>query len=414
MNVQQCSQRLRQRPVDAALIDVALVVAGFALTVLAVKTPWAQTPRPVIAVSGLAGSLALGLRRRYPVTVTVVTAVAMALSGNPGPLIIALFCAAALSPRSWYPVLAVAGVAGFTVSDWVNDGRLKANTVLSGLIGTVLILGAGMFLTTRRQLVASLRDRAERVESERVLRDEHARAGERTRIAREMHDVLAHKIALISLHAGGLEVNSTAEPERIEQGAALIRSTAQEALDELRAVLGVLRGSTLDGLAAQSGPVGLAGSVGLVGLVGPGPHGGDDEPDPFADLARLVETWTEAGAGVSLNDEVGSLPPVTARTVYRLVQEGLTNAHRYAPGSPVTVRISGIQGQEILVSIVNGPARERAAIQAGSGVGLIGLAERLRLVGGTVTSGPDDEGGWRLAGQLPWPAPAHQQLGSLR
>jgi signal transduction histidine kinase len=274
-----------------------------------------------------------------------------------------------------------------------------------------------MFLTTRRQLVASLRDRAERVESERVLRDEHARAGERTRIAREMHDVLAHKIALISLHAGGLEVNSTAEPERIEQGAALIRSTAQEALDELRAVLGVLRGSTLDGLAAQSGPVGLAGPVGLVGLVGlvgSGPHGGDDEPDPFADLARLVETWTEAGAGVSLNDEVGPLPPVTARTVYRLVQEGLTNAHRYAPGSPVTVRISGIQGQEILVSIVNGPARERAAIQAGSGVGLIGLAERLRLVGGTVTSGPDDEGGWRLAWQLPWPAPAHQQLGSLR
>jgi signal transduction histidine kinase len=226
--------------------------------------------------------------------------------------------------------------------------------------------------------VATLRERADRAEAESVARDERARAGERTRIAREMHDVLAHKVSLISVHAGALEVNATAEPHRIEQGATLIRATAQEALEELRAILGVLRDEPGSGTGTCA-----------------------EDPGPFPDLGRLVASWNEAGADVTLHDETAGVAAVPARTIYRLVQEGLTNAHRHAPGSAVTVTVTGTAAEGVRATVANGPAPEPVAAQAGSGVGLVGLAERFRLVGGTLTSGDDGVGGWRLEGWLP-------------
>jgi signal transduction histidine kinase len=361
---------LGPRAVSAVSVATCLV-----LTVLAVKTPWSPLPAPVIAVAGLAGSAAVWFRGRWPTWVAVIGAAANALSANPGPLVISLFAGTRSGSGLRALALALIGVAGFLAPEWIDLGRFDLNALISAVALTIVVLAAGGYAETRRELTNSLRDRAERAEAEQVLRQEQARIAERVRIAREMHDVLAHKVALISLHAGGLEVNPRAEPARIEQGAAMIRATAQEAVEELRTILGVLRASP-----------------------------GDDSFQELPDLRQLADTWTRAGVKVSLRDDLGTLPEPLARAAYRLVQEGLTNAHKYAPGAAVTVEIVG--GDEVMVAVRNEPSRPQgprpAPSGSGSGVGLAGLEERFRLVGGTVHSGPDDAGGWRLEGRLPW------------
>ncbi|MGV9385266.1 sensor histidine kinase [Nonomuraea sp. NPDC003707] len=258
------------------------------------------------------------------------------------------------------------GVAGFVAQQWVDDGRLGTDALVPALAATTAVLVTGGYVATRRELTRSLRERAERAEAEQHLRDEQARAAERGRIAREMHDVLAHKVTLISLHAGGLEVNPGAAPARIEREAALIRGAAQEALEELRKIVGVLRA-------------------------------GHD--DTFPDLRRLVESWAAAGNTVTLHGDLDTLPVATARAAYRLVQEGLTNAHKHAFGAPVTVSVTGSPQDGITITVTNERSLHPAA--GPSGAGLVGLAERFRLIGGTVRGAPDDAGGWRLEGRLP-------------
>jgi signal transduction histidine kinase len=373
------------------LVDAALVVGCLVLTALAVKASWSTLPAPVIAVAGAAGSLALFRRHRWPVPVAVVGAATHALSGNPGPLLAGLFTATERSPRRRYPLLAAIGVVGFVGPDWFSGG-LDGRAFLAAALLTAGLMAFGGYAATRRELIASLRERAGRVEAERRLRDEQARAGERTRIAREMHDVIAHKVALISLHAGALEVGARGEPDKVEHEAALIRSTAHEALEELRSILGLLRSGEGDG----------------AGVAGAGTGGPAADAASAADhLERLVESWRAAGVTVTLTDDVGAMPAPTARAVHRLVQEGLTNAHKHAPGSDVTVSVTGGRGQDVVVSVTNPTVPRDGPAPPGAGVGLIGLDERLRTVGGTLASGADATGVWRLEGRLPWDGNGH-------
>ncbi|MER6002904.1 histidine kinase [Nonomuraea angiospora] len=358
----------RVRAPGPRAISVASVTVCLFLTVLAVKTPWAPLPRVVIAAAGLVATGAVWFRDRWPTAVAAVGAGAYALSGNPGPLLIGLFSGAGARLGARFAALAVIGVAGFVAQQWVDDGRLGTDALVPALAATAAVLVPGGYVATRRELTRSLRERAERAEAEQHLRDEQARAAERGRIAREMHDVLAHKVTLISLHAGGLEVNPGAAPARIEREAALIRGTAQEALEELRKIVGVLRA-------------------------------GHD--DIFPDLRRLVESWAAAGNTVSLHGDLDTLPVATARAAYRLVQEGLTNAHKHAFGAPVTVSVTGSPQDGITITVTNERSLHPAAGPSGAGAGLVGLAERFRLIGGTVRGAPDDAGGWRLEGRLP-------------
>ena len=369
------------------LIDAVLAAACLFLTVLAVKTPWSTPPLPVIAATGTAAGLALLLRRRWPVPVAAVGAAAHVLSGNPGPLLAGLFTASERSRRRVLPLLAAIGVAGFAGPDWLT-GDVDGGALVSAALLTAAVMASAVYLATRRELIASLQDRAARVEAERRLRDEQARVGERTRIAREMHDVIAHKVALISLHAGALEVGARGEPDRVEQEAALIRSTAHEALEELRSILGLLRSPEGDG----------AGAAGTAGSGGPAA----DAAAAADHLERLVASWRAAGVTVALTDDVGAMPAPTARAVHRLVQEGLTNAHKHAPGSAVTVSVTGGRGHDVVVAVTNPTVTLTEPAPPGAGVGLVGLDERLRTVGGTLTSGVDATGVWRLEGRLPW------------
>jgi signal transduction histidine kinase len=356
-------------------IDVLLVLAGLGLTVLAVKTPWSTAPGPVIALAGAVSSGLLPLRRRWPTAVALTAAAGNVLSGNPLPLLAGLFAAGDRGSRRWTVLVVPAGVAGWFGPDLLTGADLRATSVAGAVLATALLVGAGAHAATRRRLAESLRERAERAEAQRYQREEHARGQERARIAREMHDVVAHKVALISVHAGGLEVNPAAGPEATERTAALIRVTAQEALAELRDVLGVLRDH--DG--------------------GPGSPGSE----PLADVAGVVGSWRTAGMDVDLRDDAGRLPPVTARAVHRIVQEGLTNVHKHAPGAAASVTVTR-DGADVVVQVTNqiatGPALDAGS---GSGAGLAGLAERVRTAGGTMRSGPADGGGWHLRARLP-------------
>ncbi|KAB2352557.1 sensor histidine kinase [Actinomadura rudentiformis] len=250
-------------------------------------------------------------------------------------------------------------------------GCLTPENALWMAVAAALVTAAGTYVATRRALAESWRERAESAEAGRRLRDEQARAGERARIAREMHDVLAHKVSLIALHAGALELTASEGSARVQEGAALIRVTAREALQELRYVLDALR---------------------------------TDEPppdEPFSDLGSLVGAAIQAGQRVELDDRAGPLPPVMARVVFRVVQEGLTNARKHAPHSRTTVTVDRGDGGTVTVTVHN-TAGDRAGDLPGSGAGLVGLAERVRLVGGTLQSGPAGSGGWRLRADLPW------------
>lgn len=356
------------------LTDTAVLLACLFLTVLAVKTPWSPLPRWAIAVAGVLGSAAQWPRRRWPHLAAAAGAVAFPLSGNPGPWLVGLYAGAAHAPRRqvWLPGVVAWG--GFLAYSWVTARRLTFIDVAGGTLVVCLVIAAGLYLATRNALLVALRQQAERADAERRLRDEQARAAERTRIAREMHDVLAHKVSLIALYAGALELH-TGGNDRLREGTALIRVTAREALQELREVLGVLRAE---------------------------PDGRDPVREPYADLASLVEVSTQAGQPVKLHDTVGPLPPATARVVYRTVQEGLTNAHKHAPGAPTTVSIGRDDRAQVTVTVRNHAGTGRPAELPGSGSGLIGLAERIRLVGGSLRSGPHGSDGWELHAVVPW------------
>jgi signal transduction histidine kinase len=351
------------------LVDAAVVLACLLLTVLAVKTPWSPLPWWAVATAGVLGSAAQWPRRRWPYLAVVAGSAAFALSGNPGPWLVGLYAGAAYTPRRQVWLSGIVAWAGFLAWSWVDAGRLKLDDVAYDALGVGLVIAVGGYLSTRNALLASLQEQAARAETERRLRDEQARAAERTRIAREMHDVLAHKVSLIALYAGALELHSAGNA-RLQDGTALIRRTAREALLELRDVLGVLHA---------------------------------EPTEPFADPASLVQAAARAGQPVELHDTAGTLPPATARVVYRIVQEGLTNARKHAADAATTVSIGRAGDGSVTVTVHNDPSTGSAADLPGSGSGLVGLAERIRLVGGSLRSGPvDGDAGWELHAVVPW------------
>ncbi len=339
---------------------------------------------PMIGVAvGLVAVGSLWWRRQYPLAVLAVCTVAAIVTDIPVTMAIALFTVAV---RRRDLVLAGATATTTAAFAFLNTARVD-NPFAVGLAIAVLEAGfcvaTGAYIGARQDLVASLQERARRAESERELRSEQARLGERARIAREMHDVVAHKVSLIALHAGALEVGGTDDPERVRASAAVITATARQALDDLREVLGVLR----------SGPTTADGS--------------DLAPQPGTDdIARLVAASREAGIDIRLDVDVdGTLPDIVSRTAYRVVQEGLTNVHKHGGGAATVVTLSGDAARGLAVSVANRRPAGAASRLPGSGSGLVGIAERVALIGGTVEAGPTEDGGWRLAAWLPFTSP---------
>jgi signal transduction histidine kinase len=255
-------------------------------------------------------------------------------------------------------------------------------TIAIGVLASAFVVAWGMFVRARRQLVLSLRDRAERAEAEQQLRVEQARQQERARIAREMHDVLAHRISLLSLHAGALEFRPDAPADEVARAAGVIRASAHEALEDLRTVIGVLR---------------------------EGPSDEPERPQPtLADLPALIGESRDAGMHVRYDARLAdpaAVPAAAGRNAYRIVQEGLTNARKHAHGAAVEVSVAGEEGAGLTIEIRNRlPVGVGAAAIPGAGTGIVGLAERTSLAGGKLEHGRTAGGDWRLWAWLPWPA----------
>ena len=306
-------------------------------------------------------------RRRHPVSVALVTnLLAGCLLSAGGPATLSLFSLS--TRRRWREILpvsaagALAGTAYILFLDPGGQGR-ELKLVDVALLGTIIAItvGWGMYVGSRRELLATLRDRAETAESEQAARVSQARIAERARIAREMHDVLAHRISIVTMHAGALSYRDDLAPHEIKATAATIEQSSRLALVELREVLGVLREGA-----------------------------GDAEPEPPQPTASAIAGLLEHFRGLSMNLEAdlavdpSTIPGAIGRTAYRAVQEGLTNAGKHAPSTRVELSMSGGPEAGLSIEIANripAGARPAPALPA-SGLGLVGLTERAELAGG--------------------------------
>lgn len=376
----------RERVIDALAFGVAVVLGALFLS-----PELHDNPDPLstaqIAIDVGAGTVAcvsLWWRRRWPVGVALVCLLLGVVSTSATPAgLLALSSLAVHRPaRStvmvtalWLPsVLAFAAYSSTT-------GPVAVVVFVMPL--ALAASGWGMFIRARRQLLLSLRERALRAEADQELHQEQARIAERTRIAREMHDVLAHRISLLALHAGGLEVRPDLPPAQVRETAALLHATARQALEELRGVIGVLR----DDEGRELPPA---------------------APQPtLLHINNLVEETRRTGMDIDFNidvEHIDQLPPPLGRDAYRIVQEALTNVRKHAHGSPARVRISGSPGRDLHVSIRNRQAMAAHAVPSlpGSGAGLLGLQERVALAGGSLKVGPDHGGDFVVEAELTW------------
>jgi signal transduction histidine kinase len=352
---------------------------------------WVGTPTWLAwtdLVTGLVLAATLWWRRRFPVRLAVVALIVGCFSIAAGLPAMIIFFTVAVHRR--FAVAALVGL-GSLASNAVfcvlrpEQATPVLESIAWGSAFFAVVFCWGMVVRSRRQLVHVLRDRAERAESEQQLRVTQARALERTRIAREMHDVLAHRISLLSLHAGALEIHPGAAPAEVAGAAGVIRASAHQALQDLREVIGVLREP-----AGEDAP---------------------ERPQPtLRELPALADESRAAGVRVRLDvqvDDGADLPAGTGRAAYRIVQEGLTNARKHAPGTTVQVSVAGGAGAGLTIDIRNpapvGPPA--ATVIPGAGTGLVGLAERATLAGGRLTSGRGSDGGFALTAWLPWPRP---------
>jgi signal transduction histidine kinase len=339
------------------------------------------------AVLGGLASLGIWLRRRWPVGVAVAVGLFALYSVSASAVaLVALFTVAVRRRLA----VAVLVAAGYALTSFVTLPPNWLQSVL-GVLCVVALLAWGMFIRARRQLAVAERGRAA---SERELLVAQARQMERDRIAREIHDVLAHRLSLLSLHAGALELWPEAPPAEIARAAGVIRDSAHGALEDLREVIGVLRA-----------------------VRGDDDRGGDDRADgpperpqpTLVDLPTLIDESRKAGTPVALECEVpdlGAVPEAVGRTAFRIVQEGLTNARKHADHAAVSVAVRGAAADGLTVEIRNPwPGSVAGATPVpGAGMGIIGLAERAALTGGRLEHGRTPAGEFRLWAWLPWPA----------
>jgi signal transduction histidine kinase len=370
-------RNVRDWAVDIGLFLFAALF-GLVLVTMRVELDTVPADERLFALDQLVGVLgccALWLRRRWPVWLAgVLLALTSVSELVGGAALVALFTVAVYRPPRATAALFVLGLAGSAVFMVVRPEPGEPVVLLLLFVTAVqgAVIGWGMVVRHRRELVLSLRDRATRAEEEAALRAERAQLQAREAIAREMHDVLGHRLSLLSVHAGALEYRPDAPAADVARAAGVIRESAHQALQDLREVIGVLRA-----------PV-------------------QELPQPtFADLPAMVAESAQAGMPVVLRNAVtGEVPDTLGRTAYRVVQESLTNARKHAAGATVDIEVSGDRADGLTVSVVNTSGRPSAS---SAGQGLAGLKERVALAGGRLTCGPTPEGGWRVSAWLPWP-----------
>ncbi|HEV2814250.1 MAG TPA: histidine kinase [Solirubrobacteraceae bacterium] len=361
----------RDRVWSAAAYLVAFVIAAATLV-----DTWHQHPawlRPVAIAVGIGALVSLRWRRTHPGAVGIgIGVVSLVIITASGANLVAAFNAAVRARGRDLAIVAALTVGWSLANPLLYPPDIDyAFDAGASLLMAAVAVGWGLFVRARRQLVQSLREQGDRAADE-------ARAAERRRIAREMHDVLAHRLSLLSVHAGALEFNPDAPAEEVAEAAGVIRESARAALDELRGVIGILREDAGESLTQPPQPT-------------------------LADLPALVEESRAAGMRIAARIELGDPAPPAAvgRTAYRIVQEGLTNARKHAPGAAVTLTVADAGGDlRIEVRSLAAVAVASAPLP-GAGTGLIGLGERVTLANGELEHGVDPDGAFVLRARLP-------------
>lgn len=364
---------------------LAIAISGAVWQSVAV-TEWRAHPAlfTIELVLGCAAFVLVWFRRSAPVPIALAIAAMSALSGvAAGP---ATLAAVSVATRRVFWQVVVVGVANFAAAQTyttlapIEDNDPVITTLVNLAVNTGM-MGWGLYIGSRREVMWNLRTRAERAEREQELRVAQARLTERAQIAREMHDVLAHRITQVSMHAGALAFREDLDSDRLRAGLGQIQGQANDALHELRGVLGVLRED-------EPGAAPTA------------------RPQPtYDDITALVEEARSLGLDVAWSDEVDPttpVPVVTGRTVYRIVQEGITNVRKHAPGSVVAIRSTGDPRSGITVVLAN-PLDGAPTAAPGAGLGLVGLRERTELRGGRLDQRTDGST-FVLEAWLPWTA----------
>lgn len=377
----QSSRTARDWIVDWALFAISV---AFAVTMTVQQDGSLDQLWLLNAIFGGLTCISLFWRRSHPLQVGIFASVASGIAGASGLawLIVLYNSALRLDRNGFIWVLVISGV-GFVTYPFLypEDDMGVLTTAALGLGVAGMAIGLGVLARARREHVIALVAASAVEETEQRLREEQAREAERHRIAREMHDVLAHRISLLSLHAGALEYRDDISPEDISKTAGIIRASAQDALQELRDVIGVMR---------------------------TGADQGNDPPQPgVTDISALVERFRDAGVRIDYEIEDGIedvLSAADGRTLYRVVQEGLTNASKHAPGSRVSValRRDGDASVEVLIDNRLAAGSELGAVALTEpGVGLIGLRERTDLAGGELEHGARNGTHFRLRAEVP-------------
>ncbi|MFF4424259.1 sensor histidine kinase [Streptomyces sp. NPDC001549] len=372
----------------------------------------AGLPTAVGVLFGFVVGATLVLRRRWPIAVVLVgIAVSPAAMGFLLAVVGMYTLASSEVPRRITATLASMSLAAtFVVMYLRTRGDVEADTtlvvVLSGFVAVALTVPPvlfGLYIGARRRLMESLQERADSLERELSLladraeeRAEWARTEERTRIAREMHDVVAHRVSLMVVHAAALEAVAVKDPARAAKNAALVGDMGRQALTELREMLGVLRAPPKPAPA----PV-PAVAVAAVAFAG---GGGVEDGPTLGELEALVGQSRAAGMAVEMlvHGEWAAYAAEVEQTAFRVVQEALTNCHKHAPGARVVVRLAHRAG-EVAMQVENGPCDGKApepGLPSG-GNGLVGMRERVLGLGGVFVSGPTDAGGFKVSAVLP-------------
>ncbi|GAA4992456.1 histidine kinase [Streptomyces hyderabadensis] len=412
------------------MLDVGLGAVS-ALECAVEGVPFARDagiPLAMGVVFGLLAGSMLVVRRRWPIAVVLV-----ALAITPAEMgflmgVVGLYTLAASElPRRIIGALAGMTFLGTLVVTFVRLGQDMARDGLElgewflpfasiatslGMTAPPLLLG--LYVGQRRRLMESLRERADSLERELQLlaeraeeRAEWARGEERTRIAREMHDVVAHRVSLMVVHAAALQAVARKDPEKAVKNAALVGDMGRQALTELREMLGVLR-SGGEGARAERASVPLA-AVGVAAAAAASRAAEDGESSDgpcLSELDELIGQSEAAGMVVNLSveGEVRLYAAEVESTAFRVVQEALTNVHKHAAGAKTHVRLAH-RVSEIAMQVENEPppvasAASSARLPSG-GNGLVGMKERVAALGGVFVSGPTDAGGFRVSAVIP-------------
>jgi signal transduction histidine kinase len=355
------------------IIGTTVAISGLVLITLVSEYLQGEIGWLRLIIDVLIGALAcvlnpILLRRPLPVAMIMVALAAISPAATP-PATLAVLVVAQRRPLQDAIGVAILGVIAHAIQGLLRPpgGLSYGWWLILDVVAHAALVAIGAMMQARTNLLASLVLRAQRAEEEQERRIAEARAAERARIAREMHDVLAHRLSLVATYAGALEFRADASPEKRAQAAGVIRAGIQQALDELREVITALREDSDD-------------------------HDGRGPQPTAADLPQLIEECRSAGTDVTLQGsltELSGLPPMSDRAAYRLIQEGLTNARRHAPGQPVTLTVSASGADTALIEIRNQTMGSRS-VPSNGGAGIIGMTERVRLAGGLLENGSDN------------------------